>query len=604
MAQSIGLRRKPASIVSASEEWLRLDASGAVEPAKSAFNTNANGLFAETDPFPVNTVTSGSQDELTIAPLSSGGFVVAWRTGQSVKVQVFDRHGDKIGGEFLADASNMGSPAVLGLASGGFVVGWSDLVSGEVGIWARMFDAAGNPVGGAFEVSSGTSTGNPTQPSFAALSSGGFVASWTDQDEPFSSLGIKAQIFDAAGAKAGGEFTVNTTTAMDQFFSLTGGLPGGGFVATWADQLNGYRGQIFDASGSKVGAEFAVGANNGFHNALTVLSSGNFIVALVDGNGDISGQIFSPTGAPVGGPFRLNTVTDDNHDMPTLTALPDGGFVASWREATGTTPNFFEDGEIKAQVFDANGVKIGDEFMVNVGTAGGQMTPKVVAFGSGDFAIAWVDFPTSQSEINARTYFSVDIGTNGNDSFAGTADRDFYQGLDGDDQIAGAAGNDSLSGGGGNDVLNGGDGNDQLDGGAGADAMAGGGGNDRLIGGTGNDWMEGGAGGDVFVFAGLNDSRLSALRSDGKKLMPDVITDFTSGQDKIDLSALDAVSGTVANDAFTFIGGSAFTGQAGELRYEVIEDYSHIYVDIDGDGLADMRIVAATPILTADDFVL
>ena len=144
-------------------------------------------------------------------------------------------------------------------------------------------------------------------------------------------------------------------------------------------------------------------------------------------------------------------------------------------------------------------------------------------------------------------------------------------------------------------VLDGSGGNDNLDGGAG---------DDRLLGGAGQDRLTGGAGNDSFVFTSVADSSVESFRSDGAKQLPDVILDFQPGQDKIDLSQIDAIAGTSANDAFTFIGGSAFDHHAGELRVESRDGWFHIYADVDGDGLADMHIVAAAPSLQASDFVL
>jgi len=68
----------------------------------------------------------------------------------------------------------------------------------------------------------------------------------------------------------------------------------------------------------------------------------------------------------------------------------------------------------------------------------------------------------------------------------------------------------------------------------------------------------------------------------------DVIIDFTASQgDKIDLSAIDAVAGTSANDAFTFIGGDAFTGVAGQLQFKG----GVLMGDINGDMQADFAII-------------
>ncbi|HBC3478344.1 TPA: choice-of-anchor K domain-containing protein [Vibrio cholerae] len=91
----------------------------------------------------------------------------------------------------------------------------------------------------------------------------------------------------------------------------------------------------------------------------------------------------------------------------------------------------------------------------------------------------------------------------------------------------GGAGNNTLIGGDGNDALRGGADNDYLSGGRGNDVLRGDSGNDVLIGGLGSDILTGGSGDDLFkwVDGDLDNSK-------------DRITDFTIGQDKIDLSDL------------------------------------------------------------------
>jgi serralysin len=150
----------------------------------------------------------------------------------------------------------------------------------------------------------------------------------------------------------------------------------------------------------------------------------------------------------------------------------------------------------------------------------------------------------------------------------------------------------------------GGGGDDVVIGNAAGNVLKGGGGNDNLNGGEGGDREEGGAGADIFVFSAAGHSMDYALRSDGKKFMPDVLSDFASGTDRIDLSAIDAVAGTAGDDAFTFIGAGAFTHQAGQLRYEVLNGQVHIYGDIDGDGGIDLHIVANGTQILATDFIL
>jgi Ca2+-binding RTX toxin-like protein len=176
------------------------------------------------------------------------------------------------------------------------------------------------------------------------------------------------------------------------------------------------------------------------------------------------------------------------------------------------------------------------------------------------------------------------IGGDGNDNLDGQSGGDFLQGGTGNDtytvdstgdtisEIVGTQGgidlvlssigwtlgldveNLTLSGsanidGAGNTLNNrivGNAGNNSISGLDGNDTLLGEAGNDRLTGGFGADSLTGGAGNDVFVYARTTDSANSTS-------LRDVIADFVRGQDKIDLSAIDARTSTSFNDAFTFL---------------------------------------------------
>ncbi|VVP56353.1 retention module-containing protein [Pseudomonas fluorescens] len=86
-----------------------------------------------------------------------------------------------------------------------------------------------------------------------------------------------------------------------------------------------------------------------------------------------------------------------------------------------------------------------------------------------------------------------------------------------------------------NDTLTGDNTNNTINGGLGNDILSGGGGDDLLIGGLGNNTLTGGAGGDTFQWFKGNSGH-------------DVITDFTPGTDKLDLSQLlQGENGTTAS---------------------------------------------------------
>jgi Ca2+-binding RTX toxin-like protein len=119
-----------------------------------------------------------------------------------------------------------------------------------------------------------------------------------------------------------------------------------------------------------------------------------------------------------------------------------------------------------------------------------------------------------------------------------------------------------------------------------------------ISGGGGADTLTGGAGADQYAFIAISDSPSGAA---------DLITDFSGkkGQgDKIDLSAIDAISNTAANDAFTLV--NKFNGHAGQAysSYDSHAGTTNIYLDVNGDRSADMVIQLSGHInLATADFI-
>ena len=654
--------------------------------------------------FLVNTWANNDQAYSEIAGLANGGFVVTWADnsfllgdddGTSIKAQMFGADGRKVGGEFLVNtqtASFQGQPKITTLASGGFVIAWAD-ISGTLGdsskdsVKAQVFGADGARVGSEFLVNTQTAN-EQNAPSITGLADGRFVVTWQDYSGTLGDSdqrSIKAQLFTAGGAKLGREFLVNTQTERDQDTPDITGLANGGFVVTWesyntAAGVGSYtdiRAQVFDAHGAKVGSEFFVNTQiDSYQEAsdVTALDTGRFVVtwedfspAPGDGSGrSIKAQVFEADGTKVGPERLVNTQKAGIQFVPAVASLPNGGFVITWSD-TSETLGDSDKTSIKAQVFDADGFKVGSEFLVNTATRFVQVNPAVAGLAGGGFVISWDDrsgpvtpAQTDPSDIDLKAqvfaFSPADkllAGTSGNDRLIGTRNADLIKGLAGNDFLDGRGGADTLMGargddtyavdvasdkvvevsGEGNDTVKtvlaaytlsanlenlmfsgayghsgignasanriiGNAGNDILKGKAGADQLAGGAGDDLLVGGVGNDFLRGGAGADAFIF----DTR-AAARSN-----IDTVADFVSGLDRLvlDQSVFSAFSdvGKIGSAAF-WAGAGVSAAHDADDRLIYNTTTGALLYDADGTGkgaAVQIALLAGKPDLAFSDF--
>ncbi len=297
-----------------------------------------------------------------------------------------------------------------------------------------------------------------------------------------------------------------------------------------------------------------------------------------------------------------------------------------------------------------------DSFVLEINLAAGTIT------GSGGLG------PGSDTIMNVENVEAVGpladilIGDDQNNRLLADEGDDLLQGGAGADTLLGGPGDDTLDGGGGADEINGGDGYDiasyasadrsvrvdlqipaisfndaagdtfisieefqtgdgidQLRGDAGDNIFRTGGVSDRLYGRAGDDMLFGEAGADAFygglgadIMTGGDDAGrrdryiyFNAAESgvgDGNR---DVITDFVAGEDRIELSRIDADITQGFKQGFDFIGDAAFTGTGGELRYEQVGGNTIVQADRDGDGVADFEIeLTGIMDLTESDFLI
>ena len=165
--------------------------------------------------------------------------------------------------------------------------------------------------------------------------------------------------------------------------------------------------------------------------------------------------------------------------------------------------------------------------------------------------------------------------------------NNIIKGNNGNDTLYGMNGNDKLYGGNNNDKLYGDAGNDLLKGDKGADTLEGGSGKDKLYAGVDTDT-------DTFVFKNISDSIKGSKK--------DLIYNFDSGEDLIDLSFIDADTSTNGNQEFEF---SNTKATANSIWIKDTGSHLLVRADVTGDTSHDFEIqINNIDDIYVDDFIL
>ena len=482
--------------------------------------------------------------------------------------------GIEAGDEFRVNShtnSYQFEPSVATLADGGFVMAWQSYAQdGSVyGIYGQRYDASGAAVGSEFLANSHTGA-EQQHPALTALADGGFVVTWQSSGQD-GSWNIYGQRYDAAGAATGGEFVINSFTASTQSNPAISALSDGGFVAVWHSYTQdssywGIYGQRYDASGAAAGGEFQINSYVSSHQyapSVTGLPDGGFVASWQSYGQDgsvygIYGQRYDALGAQVGPEFQISTTTAGEQQLPAMATLSDGGFVVTWQDSA-------QDGSswgIFAQRYDAAGTAVGAEFQVNSYTESYQSDPTVAALSDGGFVVTWMSYLQDGSVygIYGQRY----------DATGATLGSEFQiNSQTGDEQQKPSVA--ALPDGG--FVVTWQDGAQDgsswgvyakvfsargqlLEGAAGADALTGGSGDDVIAGGAGADILAGGDGVDTLSYAGSEAG-----------VTVDLATAAAAGGDAAGdmISGFENLIGSAHADTLTGDGGAnVLTGGAGD----------------------------------------
>lgn len=397
----------------------------------------------------VNATTASSQDTPVVTGLADGGWLVCWTSydqdgsATGLYQQRYNSAGETVGAEQQVNnqvEDYQLNASVTSLTDGGWLVCWESYAQdgSGYGVYQQRFTADGLTSGEESRVNTQT-TGSQNTAAVTALADGGWLVSWMAYSEDGLQSDILQQRYSSAGLPIGAEATVNSSSGTLQESPQTTALLDGGWLVTWhAPQADGNATDIFQ-------------------------------------------QRYAANGNAVAGETRVNrTVTDYQLNASTC-GLADGGWLVCWE-------SYSQDGSgygVYQQRYNAQGIAQGGEVRVNSFTSGSQGTPSVTALPDGGWVVSWTSYgqEDTTSGIYQQRYSAAGTpaGT-GTPTLTGDQHDNWlhFSGLQAI-QIEGGGGNDELQGGDADDRLDGGTGNDTLNGGTGADTLIGGRGNDAYL---------------------------------------------------------------------------------------------------------------------------
>src|SRR5262249_51761706 len=118
--------------------------------------------------------------------------------------------------------------------------------------------------------------------------------------------------------------------------------------------------------------------------------------------------------------FLVNTTTAGLQSNPSITGLANGKFVAAWQDDSTTGAGGFA--SIRTQLYNADGSKLGGEFIVNGNELSNSIQPSVTALKDGRYVVAWTHLEAndggdgSGTSVKARV-FNADGSPAGNEFF-------------------------------------------------------------------------------------------------------------------------------------------------------------------------------------------
>jgi Ca2+-binding RTX toxin-like protein len=308
-----------------------------------------------------------------------------------------------LGGEVVVvgntDIPRNSTPSIFELPEGGWVSTWFEYDPTPVTRQQR-FDQDGNKVG---DVTTIANYGYVT----VGLANGGWVIGSSVGNWGFDA---NVSLYDANGTLLISQLRVNSGSMVQDALPSIAGLADGGWIMTWAGYLTDgspdyepdvYQ-QRYSASGVALGPNQRVNTSDALEHELasvTALSDGGWLVAWGGGENHATAggyqnvllQRYDKDGNVVGGEVRVSDPDKKTNDRPSITELEDGGWVVAWWNGS----------RIYQKRYDKDGNALGEPASPDYIVAS---PPQVDALADGGWVMSYFAYHDTDLELRVQAF--------------------------------------------------------------------------------------------------------------------------------------------------------------------------------------------------------
>ncbi|WP_299752768.1 tandem-95 repeat protein [uncultured Tateyamaria sp.] len=182
--------------------------------------------------------------------------------------------------------------------------------------------------------------------------------------------------------------------------------------------------------------------NSQISSSVTALANGHFVVTWQSddrqqgdtSNSAIKARIFDADGVEIVSEFLVNEFANGRQGSPSVTALANSHFVVTWQSEDGQQGDTSQTA-VKARIFDADGNEIVSEFLVNEFANGRQDFPSITALDNGHFVVTWQSYDRQQGDASGGAVKACIFDADGNEIVSEFLVNEFANGRQGSPSI-------------------------------------------------------------------------------------------------------------------------------------------------------------------------